>query len=306
MVLTYLDWKVSVINCPNCGSQKLIEDLEQGEEVCSRCGLVVKNELLDQGPEWRAFTYSEKMDKRRTGLGYSYTLYDKGLYTQFRADKDAKGKQLDNDTRIKMTRLKNFDNRSKMDENQKRNLSIAMSELDRMSVKLHIPNNVKERAAFFYRKALKLDLLRGRSIEGFVAASLYASCRYCSIPRPLQQITEVSPREHQEIARTYRLMLRELKIKMPVDDPFKFVPSIASKLNITHRTERYAIDILREADDHHGLVGKDPRGLAAAALYKACLENKERRIQKEIAEAAGTTEVTLRNRLKGIEKLINN
>lgn len=276
-----------------------------GEDVCGSCGLVVQGTILNTGPEWRAFNTAENKSRARTGHAPSYTLYDKGLSTVFRPDKDANGNRLDNETRIKMTRLRRFDNRTKLDETWQRNLSISMSELDRMCTHLHIPKNVKERAALVYRKALKKDLLRGRSIDGFVAASLYAACRQLKIPRPLKELSEISTRDHQEIARTYRLLIKELNLRMPVDDPMKFVPGIASKLKLTQRTERHAIDILMEAQKRQGLTGKDPRGLAAAALYKACIETDEKRIQKDVAEAAGTTEVTLRNRLRGIESLLH-
>jgi transcription initiation factor TFIIB len=180
-----------------------------------------------------------------------------------------------------------------------------MAELDRISTQLHTPKNVKERAAFIYRKALKADLLRGRSIDCFVAASLYAACRHLKLPRPLEDITQFSTRNRAEIARTYRLLIKELNLKMPVDDPMKFVPSIASKLLLDPKTEQYAIELLREAKKYRGLTGKDPRGLAAAALYKASIETNDKRIQKDIAEAAGTTEVTLRTRLRGIESILH-
>jgi len=179
-----------------------------------------------------------------------------------------------------------------------------MAELDRMSAALHLPQNVKEAAALTYRRALKKDLIRGRSIDAFVAASIYAACRQSKVPRPLKEITRASTRDQGEVSRTYRLILRELRIKMPVDDPMKFIPSIASKLRLRRDTEQRAVDILRKAKQAQGLSGKDPRGLAAAALYMACLGTDDRRIQKDVAEAAGTTEVTLRNRLRGLEETL--
>ncbi len=290
--------------CPRCGSTHLITDPELGEMVCASCGLVVEEEFIDRGPEWRAFTADEKQSRIRTGFGMSYTLYDKGLSTVFNGYRDAQGNRLKDETRIKMDRLRKYDNRSKFDETWRRNLSIAMAELDRMAAALHLPQSVKEQAALIYRRALKMDLIRGRSIDAFVAASLYAACRQSKIPRPLKEITGVSTREHSEVARTYRLIIKEMKLKMPVDDPMKFVPSIASKLKLRRETEQYAIDILRRAQEKHELTGKDPRGVAAAALYMACIDNDDKRIQKDIAEAAGTTEVTLRNRLRGLESTL--
>lgn len=293
--------ETDVRECPRCGNPDLIMDSERGEEVCSDCGLVVSNNIVSRGPEWRAFTYEERDARVRTGSGGSYTLYDKGLSTGFGGGRDGRGRRLDTKTRAKMRRLKRYNTRSKMDETWGRNLSIAMAELDRLSVKLHIPRAVKEQAALIYRKALKHDMIKGRSIDAFVAASLYAACRLHRIPRPLKRVGKESTREYSEVARSYRLLLRELKLRMPIDDPMKFVSGIASKLNLRHETEREAIDILRRAGERQGLSGKDPRGVAAAALYMACIEKGDRRIQKDIAAAAGTTEVTLRNRLRGLE-----
>ena len=290
--------------CPRCGSTYLISDPENGEIVCAGCGLVVEEELIDRGPERRAFTADEKKSRTRTGLGMSYTLYDRGLSTVFNGYRDAQGNRLKDETRIKMDRLRKYDNRSKFDETWKRNLSIAMAELDRMAAALHLTQSIKEQAALIYRRALKMDLIRGRSIDAFVAASMYAACRQSRIPRPLKEITKASTREHSEVARTYRLLIREMKLKMPVDDPMKFIPSIASKLNLRRDTEQYAIDILRRAKERQGLTGKDPRGIAAAALYMACIDNNDKRIQKDVAVAAGTTEVTLRNRLRGLESTL--
>ncbi|HUS79581.1 MAG TPA: TFIIB-type zinc ribbon-containing protein [Patescibacteria group bacterium] len=293
------------IACSRCGSEKLIRDLEAGEEVCSECGLVVSDELMDLGPEWRAFTTSEKENRPRTGMARSFTLYDMGLSTSFSGNMDGKGNRLDPDTRSRMNKLKRYDTRTKLDDTWGRNLSIAMAELDRMSTILHIPKQVKEGAALIYRKALKKDLIRGRSIDAFVAASLYAACRMNRVPRPLKNISKASTREHPEVSRSYRLLLKELNLKMPIDDPMKFVPGIASKLKIRQQTERQAVSILRKAKERQGLSGKDPRGIAAAALYMACMELDDKRIQKDVAAAAGTTEVTLRNRLRGLEEVLS-
>ncbi|MCX6648273.1 MAG: transcription initiation factor IIB [Candidatus Bathyarchaeota archaeon] len=286
--------------CPKCGNANIISDPENGERICNQCGLVLEETPIDMGPEWRAFTADEKNSRSRTGLGPSLTLYDKGLSTVFRGDRDAAGRKLNNEARLKMDRLRRYDNRSKFDETWRRNLSVAMAELDRISVVLHIPSNVKEQAALIYRKALKADLIRGRSIDAFVAASIYAACRATEVPRPIKKVSEASTRDHAEVARTYRLLIKELKLRMPVDEPMKFVPSIAAKLRLRRDTEQNAINILKSAKIRQGLAGKDPRGLAAAALYMACIKNDDKRIQKDVAIAAGTTEVTLRNRLRGL------
>jgi len=290
--------------CPRCGSPKLVYDPSRGEKVCSQCGIVISDVTVDRGPEWRAHTLAEKAVKRRTGGPTSYTHYDKGLYTSFRTNRDIHGRRLNPQRRRRMMRLKRYNSRTKLDESGMRNLSRAMNELNRLADTLHLPNGVRERAAFIYRKALEEDLIKGRTIAGFVAASLYATCRQSRIPRSLQEVSEASTRDHTDVSRTYRFLLRELDLKMPVDYPMKFVPRIASKVDVSRETDRLTVDILREARDRKALIGKDPRGIAAAALYMACKANDEKRTQKDIAKAAGTTEVTLRNRLRDLENVV--
>jgi len=292
-------------SCPHCGGSKILSDRRTGERVCGTCGLVVTETIMDTGPEYRVFNIQEGNDRRRTGTGYSMSIYDKGLSTVIKGDKDASGKRLDYETQRRMRRLQRQDNRSKVNETHARNLSIAMAELDRMVSELHLPKNVKENAALIYRKTLKKDLIRGRSIDAFVAASVYAACRLLQVPRPLKEVTKISKRLHSEVAMTYRLIHKELNLKPPVDGPFKFIPSIAAKLEIQQPTEQLAMNILKKADEIKALTGKDPRGLAAAALYMACQETKEKRVQRVIAKAAGTTEVTLRNRYRGLKQALD-
>ena len=295
----------NALTCPVCGGSKIVSDKRTGERVCAVCGLVVEEKIVDLGPEYRVFNLQESTDRRRTGIGYSMSMFDKGLSTVIKGYKDASGKRLDNETQRQMRRLRRQDNRSKINETHARNLSIAMSELDRMVSELHLSQNVKENAAMIYRRALKKDLIRGRSIDAFIAASLYAACRLLKIPRPLKEVSKVSKRMHSEVAMTYRLIHKELHLKPPVDRPFKFIPSISSKIDITQHTEQLAVRILRKADEKRALTGKDPRGLAAAALYMACQETSEKRVQRVIAKAAGTTEVTLRNRYRGLKQALN-
>lgn len=290
--------------CTQCGDIKIVSDAEIGEEVCTHCGLVISEETLNMSPEWRVFTSDENALRARAGKTVSYALYDMGLSTGFRGKRDGRGNHLDVETMRKMNRLRRFDNHAKIYDTWRHNLSIAMVELDRIAYEIHIPVSVKEQAAIIYRKALNHDLIRGRSIDAFVAACLYASCRLHRIPRSLKSICDRSTREPKEISRSYRLLLRELKIRMPIDDPMKFISGIASKLKVKRATERYAVEILRRAKKIKGLSGKDPRGLAAAALYIACVERKEKRKQRVVAAAAETSEVTLRKRIRGLKSCV--
>jgi len=232
----------------------------------------------------------------------SYSVYDKGLSTTIgRVNRDAFGRKLPLSTRLQMWRLRKWQIRSRMYSSIYKNLAQAMTELDRLSDKTYIPRPVKEKAAVIYRKALDKGLVRGRSIAAIAAAALYAACRRSVTPRTLREIAEASLVEKKDVARCYRLLLRELDVQMPIADPLTYVSKIAESTGISGKTQGLAIQILREAKRRRASAGKDPMGLAAAALYIACLQNDEKKTQKEIAEAAGVTEVTVRNRYKSLK-----
>lgn len=182
---------------------------------------------------------------------------------------------------------------------------MAMSELRRLSEKLHTPSSVQEMAAVVYRKALNKDLIRGRCIAAMVAASLYAACRFTKIPRTLKEIAEARLRDQKEIARAYRMIVRNLKMKMPIDNPLDYVTKIAEKAGVSSDVEGLAIKVIRDAKNKHATMGKDPSGLAAAALYIASKIKKENITQSRLARAADLTEVTIRNRKKDLMETLD-
>ena len=289
--------------CPECGSANLVHDYDTGETVCGDCGLVLHEQMMDKGPEWRAFTQEEKASRSRVGTPTSYSVHDKGLSTAIgRVDRDAFGRKLPLQTRLQMWRLRKWQIRSRVHSSVDRNLAQAMAELDRLSDKAYIPPSVKEKAAVIYRKALDKGLVRGRSIAAIAAASLYAACRDTGTPRTLREIAESSLVDKKDVARCYRLILRELDVQMPIADPLTYVSKIAERTGISGRTQGVAVEILSDAKQRRAAAGKDPMGLAAAALYIACLQNNEKKTQKDIAEAAGVTEVTVRNRYKSLKR----
>ena len=289
--------------CPECDSTNLVHDYDTGETICGDCGLVVNEQMMDKGPEWRAFTKEEKASRSRVGVPTSYSVHDKGLSTAIsQIDRDAFGRKLPLRTRLQMWRLRKWQIRSRVHSSVDRNLAQAMAELDRLADKVYISSPTKEKAAVIYRKALDKGLVRGRSIAAISAASLYAACRGTGTPRTLREISEASLVEKKDVARCYRLLLRELDVQMPIANPLTYVSKIAESTGISGRTQGVAIHILRKAREMRASAGKDPMGLAAAALYIACLQNDEKKTQKDIAEAAGVTEVTVRNRYKSLKK----
>ena len=283
--------------CPECGSRKIIQDGGLGETICEGCGLVIAEPTIDTGPEWRAFTYKEIETRTRVGLPLSFSVHDKGLSTTIGPiGRDALGKSIPQDTRYKMLRLKRWNTRTRRNDSEDRNLAHALGELQKTSEKLHIPSIVQESAAVIYRKALKKGILRGRDISSMVLASLYVACRMTQTPRTLDDVARHSPLDKRDIARCYRTLLKELNLRTPVPNARLRVPKIASEVDLGEETQRMAIEILGEAERLKITGGKAPMGMAAAALYLACVMNGESRTQKMLAEAAGVTEVTIRNR----------
>lgn len=142
------------------------------------------------------------------------------------------------------------------------------------------------------------NLIRGRSIEAMLIASIYASCRLNTIPKTLDDFTEFASVDKKKIARCYRLILNELKIHIKVTSPINFIPRFCAELSLSGSTQNRAAEILKLAKKFQIIAGKAPTGLAGAALYVAAIQEGERRTQKEISLTAGVTEATIRNRYK--------
>ena len=292
--------------CPRCGKGNLVTDTNTGENFCNKCGLVIIEQPVDSGPEWRSFSKEEHEGRSRTGVPTSLAMHDMGLATIIGPqDRDATGKPLSASMRSTIERLRTWDSRSQVHEPVDRNFRQAFSELDRLKDKLAVGDAVIEKAAYIYRKALEKGLVRGRSISALIASALYAACRDTETPRTLKDISNSSNIKRKDIARCYRLLLRELNLKMPVVNPIKCVARIASKASLSEKTKRDASKILKTAEEMKISAGKDPMGLAAAALYVACVTNGENKTQRDVAEAAGVTEVTIRNRYKGLKIALN-
>jgi len=291
--------------CPVCGYKKMITDETTGELCCGKCGFVATDKITDTGAEWRSFA-NDETNRARTGAGTSLTIHDMGLSTIIgKANKDATGKPLSSGVKSSIERLRTWDSRSQAHSSADRNLRQALNEMDKLKDKLALTNAVIEKAAYIYRKAMERKLVRGRSIHGLVAACIYAACRNTETPRTLDDVAKGINIRRKEVARGYRLIFRELELKMPVVDPVKGVSRIASIAELSEKSKRKAVLILNQAKKIGMVAGKDPMGIAAAALYLACISTGEVKSQKDISIASGVTEVTIRNRCAGLRKMLN-
>jgi transcription initiation factor TFIIB len=291
-----------MIVCNVCKGH-LICDPETGEEICSRCGIVAR-ENTEIATERRAFT-AEEMDKRyRTGEPISLMMYDMGL-SSFMDNKnvDANGKQIQGYSEIE--RLRRLNKITVSNNSKTKNLNKAMREIRRITEILGISTSAAERAAYIYRKALEKDLIKGRSITAIVAATIYIACKDTGTPRSMHEIQDViGNTERKNIAYYYKFLLREMQMHVPLPVPTNSIARIADKANLSERTIRKALEILELVGDNALLSGKNPVSLAAAALYLATIETGEYTTQLRIAIAADVSTVTVRKRCLEIIQLV--
>ncbi len=283
-----------VRKCPECGGINLFWNKEKGEIVCKDCGLVIEDKMIDFGQEWREFDGDQSQSKRRTGAPMTYTQFDQGLGTEVGGKGDFF--KLRSKSRSKFFRLRKWQYR--ISTAIERNLKLALAELKRVGSYLKLPKSVEEEAARIYTLAVQRGLVRGRSMESVVAGALYAACRRHDVPRTLDELSEASGIEKKEIGRTYRFVTRELGITILPSNPADYIARFASALKLSAETQSKSIEILEQAQKAELTSGRGPTGIAAAALYVAALMHGEKRTQREVADVAGVTEVTIRNRYK--------
>jgi transcription initiation factor TFIIB len=295
------EYEVLEVECPECGSRNLIHDYERAELVCDECGLVVDEAFIDTGPEWRAFDHDQRMRRARVGAPMTYTIHDKGLSTMIDwRNRDTYGKLISPRSRAQLYRLRKWQRRMRVSGATERNLAFALSELNRMSSALGLHRNIREQAALIYRKAADSGLVRGRSIEGMTSAVIYAACRMCDVPRSLEEVTEVSRASWKKISESYRFISRGLGLKLEPTSPEDYVPRFCSKLNLNGDVQSKAVEIIKKASERRLTSGRSPTCIAATAIYIASVLHGVHIIQKEVANVAGVTEVTIRSRYKEI------
>jgi transcription initiation factor TFIIB len=287
--------------CLGCGGISFTEDQRRGESICTSCGLVVSDHTFDSGPEWRAFTAEERQSRERTGAPMRFMIADKGLSTAIDwRDKDAAGRPITGRSRTAIYRMRKWHFRSRAQGTDHRNLISAMSEMRRLASQLAVPRDTGETAALIYRKALKKKLVRGRSTDAFVAASIYLACRIHRIPRSLEEVSTESKATRKKLGQSVRLVISQVNVKVPLPLARDLIPRLSSDLGFRGETTRKAIEIVAEAREKGTTIGKDPGGIAGAALYIAGILEEDRRTQRDIAQVSRVTEVTIRNRYKDL------
>jgi transcription initiation factor TFIIB len=282
--------------CSACRSELVVTDHECGEVICSRCGVVVDRLETSATQEWHAFTVDEFYRRSRTGGATSLARYNKGLLTTIGNSKDHKGSGLNFD------RIRVWDFRIQAAND--RSLKQALPELEHLKESLGLPDTIIEKSAYFYRKASRMNLIKGRTVSSVLAASVYLACRELETPRTLNEISAASNVQRKKISRDYRLLVHTFDPKIPTIDHIRCITRIANKVGVSEKTKRQAVKIMRNVIAMQVSAGKGPMGIAATVLYIACLHAGEIKTQKELSIAAGVTEVTIRNRYSDLKKYL--
>ena len=282
--------------CSVCRSEIVVTDHECGEVICSRCGVVVDRIESPAVQEWRSFSIDDFYRKSRTGSATSLARYNKGLLTTIGSSRDTKEKGLNFD------RIRVWDFRIQAAND--RSLKQALPALEHLKVSLALPETRVEKSAYFYRKAARINLIKGRTVSSILAASVYLACRELETPRTLNEVSSASNVPRKKISRDYRLLVHTFDPKIPAIDHVRCITRIANKVGLSEKTKRVAVKIMRQVIAMQVSAGKGPMGIAATVLYIACLQAGEMKTQKELSIAAGVTEVTIRNRYSELKKYL--
>lgn len=292
-------------SCKLCKSDAIVFDIETSESVCSSCGMVLHDNIETLGPEWKIYSSDDVESKSRTGMPTSLAFHDMGLSTFISySNTDANGAVISPEQLSKVQRMRRWNKISSNNRSYHRNLKNAFAILSAVKDKLSLNDALIEKSAYNYRKALDKRIIKGRSIRALVVASIYAACRELNAPRTLDEISEITNTDSIFAGKCYRLLVRHLKLHLPVIDSNVYLAKIASRAKVGEKTYRRALDMLNIMKDNPISHGKDPNALAVAVLYAACLKEGEKVSQAQIAVAGDTSIVTLRKRFQDVKKTI--
>jgi len=288
--------------CPECGGEDIRED--GGEKVCGGCGLVLDDNPIDHGPDWRVHDAEEWKKRSRTGSPMTVLRHDGGLTTEISGGKDGAGKSMTPRQKARLYRLRKWHARSRVNSGREWSLVKGLNELNRIADAHELPEKAKEAAAVIYRTAAGENLIIGRGRTTMACASLFIACRQCSVPRTLEEISRDAMaymsgrRRAKSVNKAVKVLSRELGIRIRPAGPAEYVPRVRSSLGLGRRVEITAREILEEFLEKEGDTGRKPMALVGAAVYMASVLEGEKKTQFEVAEVTGVSGVAIRNTYK--------
>ena len=287
----------SANQCPECDGRVTTNAVET---VCEDCGLVIDEQRIDHGPEWRAYDDEER---ERTGAPLTAARHDRGLSTEIGRGTDAKGNEISGQKRRRLARMRREQTRGRWRSEAERNLAHGLGEVRRLASALELSDSVRDQACQLFRSAQNEDLLRGRSIEAIAAASVYGACRCNGLSRLVDDVSEMARVAESRVTNGYKTLNEELGLPAEPISPSMFVPRLASDLECPEEIRQRARALAEQAEERGVTTGVHPAGFAAACLYKAGQEQGKWVTQSDVAETGNVTPTTVRTHHETLEEL---
>jgi len=290
---------IDIKNCPDCGHNSFFHNKDKGEVICRNCSYVIDDTLIDFGEDSRAFDFEEMSNKSRTGAPFDPRVAN-NLTTAVGNSTDLdrlpkKTKQL-----MQRIRKKNSWTSSSLEVN----FSTALTQLRLISSYVRLPDQVEREAAVIYRRAAEKGLTIKRSIESIVVGSAYIAARQYGLPKTMDEFVKASKISKKVLGKTYKMIVRELDLKLTPSNPVDYVERFGSSLGLSAKVQTEAIKMIEKSQNQEITSGLSPVSVAATTLYLSALKLGERRTQKEVSEATNITEATLRSRCKDFMKAL--
>lgn len=293
--------------CAECRAP-LIHDIESGEMVCCKCGIVAREHMPDPGTSPLG-TFGDQ-DIRLPKVSGQVTLsrHDGGIITSIAASRtDFSGNVIERVTQSKMTKLRKWQSRIRINGSRDRRTSDILHKITDICNVLSLPKMVLETASLTYRNLDSVADLKNKSVIGIASVMVYMGCKKCDAIRSMSEIvSSICPQKDVRLKtklanRYYRTLV--LETGSPRSEPIpieKYISKISNMSDSGGYAERLALQLARKAKNQDISNGRDPGGLAAAYLCIASMLLSSDNIQRDIAEASGVTEFTVRCRCKEI------
>lgn len=283
--------------CPECGQDISVDESDQ---YCPDCGLLLTDQSIDPGPDWRAYNHQQRTNRKRTGSPMKESIHDKGLSTMICSrNTDINGNQISSRKKRQMARLRKWDKRFKVKNSHEETMKQSFGEIKRMCSEMELPEFVEETACTVYRRAQEEDLVRGRSIEAMTTASVFIAMRQAKIPKTLNTLLGYSRVDSSDVRSAYSYISQELSIEVEPPQMLDYLNRVSSELEISAETEEKAKELLELAVEEKIHSGKEPCGMAASAVYAATIITRcDRVTQAQTADAGGVCQLTVRERVR--------
>ena len=304
---------------------KTISDPETREVICVTCGKVLSYEKNGKCLSPRIYeemnnnnnvngtgpTINNELTSHNITITVPYNIESPTIIG--RTNVDATGRKIGTDMENIINKLRVLEKRTRYNNATDRNLKYAFEQMNKLKYKLGIPDVIIKKSFYFYKKAQSSGIVRGRTIDGIVSASIYLACKEFERPTTLKEISKATNVKIKTISHYYRILVVELGLEtVPVIDPMKCIVKITNKMNLKESTGRKAIQIMADVKRNMIHEGKNPIAIAASTVYAACKIDEDynskkgkTKTQREIAKSIGISDSVLRKWYNDIVYTLN-